>query len=289
MTHLLAQLVLAASTAVFPGVYPANQDVIGSPQTHQVLPDESLIEIARAYDLGYNAIVEANPDLDPFVPGTGAAVTVPTSWILPKAASPGTVVLNLSEMRLYYFAHQRRDGGDWVMTFPIGIGSEGAETPLGKFEVVAREKNPVWRVPASIQKEDPTLPKEVPAGPENPLGTHALRLSGPFILIHGTNKPFGVGRRASHGCLRLYPEDIPWLFEAVRVGTEVIIVREAVKVGVNDGRVYVEVHADEEAPADYGALARRLLADRGLLNRVSIQKLDAALQRRNGVPVEVTR
>src|SRR5208283_1681348 len=117
--------------------YPADQEVIGSPQTHLVAEDESLIEIARDYDLGYNAIVAANPTLDPFVPGTGQTVEVPTAWILPRAAAPGTLVVNLSEMRLYFFAPPRRNDPGWVLTFPIGIGDEGTETPLGKFQVVA--------------------------------------------------------------------------------------------------------------------------------------------------------
>src|SRR5208282_3447448 len=154
----LAALVLAATTGGFPGVYPADVEVIGSAQTHQVVEDESLIEIARDYDLGYNAIAEANPDLDPFIPGTGAVVLVPTSWILPREATPGTVVVNLSEMRLYFFAPRDRHGESWVLTLPIGIGVEGAATPLGRFQVIARERDPVWRVPTSIRKEEPELP-----------------------------------------------------------------------------------------------------------------------------------
>ncbi|MGO9828692.1 MAG: L,D-transpeptidase family protein [Myxococcaceae bacterium] len=285
----LAALVLAAGTGGFPGVYPADEEVIGAAQTHQVVADESLIEIARDYDLGYNAIAEANPSLDPFVPGTGTVVSVPTSWIVPRTGAPGTVVVNLSEMRLYFFAPPDRHGESWVLTLPIGIGSEGAETPLGRFQVIARERNPVWRVPPSILKEEPELPPVVPAGPDNPLGTHALRLSGPFILIHGTNKPFGVGRRVSHGCIRLYPEDIPWLYQVVPVGTEVLIEREPVKVGLQNGRVYVEVHSDEDAHADNATLARRLLADRDLLKRVSASKLREALKQQSGMPVDVTR
>jgi L,D-transpeptidase ErfK/SrfK len=286
---LLAAILLAATNGLFPGVHSAREEVIGSPGTHQVGEDESLIEIARDQDLGYNAIVEANPDLDPFVPGTGAAVALPTSWILPRGASPGAVVVNLSEMRLYYFSPPRPEDGGWVVTFPIGIGSEGAETPLGTFQVVARQRNPVWRVPVSIRKEDPELPAEVPPGPDNPLGTHALRLSAPFILMHGTDKPWAVGRRASHGCLRLYPEDIPWLYQLVHVGTEVIIVREPVKVGVRDERIYIEVHTDPDAPGDNLVRARKLLTDRGLRERVSSARLEEAVQRRSGMPVDVTR
>ncbi len=284
---LLAVLLLAA-TGPAP-VYPGDEELIGFAQTHHVAADESLIEIARDYDLGFNAIAEANPTLDPFVPGPGATVAVPTAWVLPRAAAAGTVVVNLSEMRLYYFSQARKDGGNWVVTFPIGVGSEGTETPLGHFQVVARERNPVWRVPASIRKEKPELPAQVPPGPDNPLGTHALHLSGPFILIHGTDKPYGVGRRASHGCLRLYPEDIPQLYRLVHVGTEVTIVREPVKVALYNGRVYVEVHADEDFHADTTSLARRLLAERALMERVDVVKLETAVQHPTGTPVDITR
>jgi L,D-transpeptidase ErfK/SrfK len=284
---LLAVLLLAA-TGPAP-VYPGDEELIGFAQTHLVAADESLIEIARDYDLGFNAIAEANPTLDPFVPGTGATVALPTAWILPRAAAPGTVVVNLSEMRLYYFSRSRQEGGNWVVTFPIGIGSEGTETPLGRFQVVARERNPVWRVPVSIRKEKPELPAEVPPGPDNPLGTHALHLSGPFILIHGTDKPYGVGRRASHGCLRLYPEDIPQLYRLVHVGTEVTIVREPVKVALHNGHVYMEVHADEDFHQNTASVARRLLADRALLDRVDGAKLEAAVQHATGTPVDITR
>jgi len=284
---LFALLLLAATGPA--AVYPGDEELIGVPGTHQVAPDESLIEIARDYDLGFNAIAEANPTLDEFVPGTGATVALPTAWILPRTAAPGTVVVNLSEMRLYYFSRSRPEGGNWVVTFPIGIGSEGTETPLGRFQVIAREHNPVWRVPASIRKEKPELPAQVPSGPDNPLGTHALHLSGPLILIHGTDKPFGVGRRASHGCLRLYPEDIPQLYRLVHVGTEVIIVREPVKVALHNDRVYVEVHLDEHVQADTAALARGLLAGRGLLDRVDGAKLEAAVQHPTGTPVDVSR
>lgn len=286
---ILAAVLLAATSGGFRGAYPVTEQVLGFVKTHVVGEDESLIEIARDYDLGYNAIVAANPSLDPFVPGTGAVVTVPTSWIVPAASAPGTVVINLSEMRLYYTAPSDPPGLSWVVTFPIGIGDEGTETPLGGFTVVAREANPVWYVPPSIRREDPELPPSVPPGPDNPLGTHALRLSARNVLIHGTNRPFAVGRKASHGCLRLYPEDIPWVYRLVHVDTPVRIVREPVKVGVREQRIYVEVHDDEEAKVDLPATAQRLLAKRRLLGRVDPDALAAALRARSGVPTDVTR
>jgi len=285
---LLAPLFLLAATGPA-AVYPGDEELVGYTRTHQVAADESLIEIARDYDVGFNAIAAANPTLDPFVPPPGATLDVPTAWILPRAATPGTVVVNLSEMRLYYFSQRRPEGGDWVVSFPIGVGVDGAETPVGRFQVVSREVNPVWRVPTSIRKENPDLPAQVPPGPENPLGSHALRLSQGSILIHGTNRPYGVGRRVSHGCLRLYPEDIPQLYQLVHVGTEVLIVREPVKVALHDGRVWVEVHADEDFQGDMAALARQLLASRQLLGRADSAKLDAAVRSANGIPVDVSR
>ena len=248
-----------------------------------VATGESLIEMARQYDLGWNEIEEANPGLDAFVPTPGATVTIPTAWILPRAARPGTLLVNLSEMRLYQFP---RTGPP--MTFPVGVGSEGWTTPVGTFTVIQKQVNPPWYPPASIRKEEPDLPAMVPPGPDNPLGTHALRLSRGSILIHGTDTPFAVGRKASHGCLRLYPEDIPILYERVPVGTRVTIVREPVKVGVRAGRVYVEVHVDDDAKIDNLAEAKRLLRKRGLLGSIDAQKLGAAVRESRGVPVDVS-
>jgi L,D-transpeptidase ErfK/SrfK len=211
--------------------------------------------------------------------------TIPTSWIVPRAGAPGRVVVNLSEMRLFQFP---RTPGP-VMTFPVGIGSEGWATPVGTFKVIQKQVNPAWYPPASIRREEPDLPAVVPPGPDNPLGTHALRLDRGSILIHGTDTPFAVGRRASHGCLRLYPEDIPVLYDQVPVGAEVRIVREPVKVGVRAGRVFVEVHPDEDAKVDLAAEARRLLGKRGLLGSVDAGKLEEALKDLRGLPVDVTQ
>jgi len=270
------------------GAYPGGDEVLGAVQRHPVREGESLIEIARDYDVGFNAISAANPGLDPFVPGTGAQVEVPTAFLVPQAAACGRVVVNLSEMRLYYtFALGR--GGPWgVVTVPVGIGEEGSATPTGTYRVVEKETRPPWHVPASIRSERPELPPVVPPGPDNPLGTRALRLSSRSLLIHGTNKPWGVGRRVSHGCIRLYPEDITRLYRLVPVGTAVAVVREPVKVGLDRDRVYVEVHADRDPEPDYRALAQDLLAGRGALGRVDLGKLEAAIRERSGMPVDIT-
>ncbi len=166
------------------------QKIVGAVSTCTVQEGESLIEIARKFDLGYNAIIEANPGLDPFVPGDGVTVTMPSHWILPSVVSRTGIVINLSEFRLYYFFGQA--DSRFVQTFPVGVGSEGHETPLGVFKIVEKTANPAWYVPKSIQLENPSLPKVVPPGPDNPLGTHALRLSNRSVLLHGTNRPFAV-------------------------------------------------------------------------------------------------
>jgi L,D-transpeptidase ErfK/SrfK len=261
----------------------AGVEVFGAACLRVVQPGESLIEMAREYDLGFSEIEAANPGLDAFVPTPGAGVVIPTEWILPKAVSRGGIVVNLSEMRLYAFPPKGPP-----LTFPVGIGTEGWLTPVGDFKVIQKQVNPTWYPPASIRREEPDLPASVPPGPENPLGTHALRLSKGSILIHGTDKPFGVGRKASHGCLRLYPEDIPVLYEAMPVGTRVTIVREPVKVGVRAGRVYVEVHGDEDSKVDPLVEARRLLKKRALTESADPDRLATAVKERRGYPVDVT-
>jgi len=285
---LPATIACLAAYGPFPGAYPGDAEVIGAVETHEVRQGESLIEIARAHDLGFNAIAAANPELDPYVPGTGARVEVPTAFIVPRTAAPGTIVVNLSEMRLYYSFLGHGGVTRTLVTAPVGIGDEGASTPVGIYRVVEKEAKPAWHVPASIRREEPDLPEVVPAGPANPLGTHALRLSSRSILIHGTNKPWGVGRRVSHGCIRMYPEDIVWLYRLVPIGTEVVVERAPVKVGLEGERVYVEVHADDDLKADYFALAQDLLLDRAALGRVDPMKLDAAIRERRGIPVDVT-
>jgi len=268
--------------------YAGDDEVIGSIQFHRVRSRESLIEIARDYDIGFNEIAAANPRLDAFAPPKGAKVVIPTAFILPSVIAPGIIVVNLSEMRLYYKI--TADGeGRALFTAPIGTAIEGRSTPLGTFSVTQKQLNPHWYPPRSVRKERPELPPSVPPGPDNPLGTHAMRLSSPRIMIHGTNRPFGVGRRVSHGCIRLYPEDIVRLYGLVPVGTKVMVVREPVKVGLSDKRVYVQVHADPDVKFDYASLARRLLGERGLADKVDPSKLETVLRKRNGIPAEVTR
>lgn len=242
---------------------PANGDeVVGSISTVAVRDGETLIDIARDHGLGYNELVDANPDLDPWLPPTGAEVTLPTQYVLPSAPRDG-IIVNVAEMRLYYYPPPAPDGGSAVvLTFPIGIGQEGSSTPLGITSIVSKAADPSWVVPASVRQEyaleGVTLPAVVPPGPDNPLGRHALRLGWTSYLIHGTNKPFGIGMRVSHGCIRMYPRDVERLFHMVPVSTPVWIIDQPNKLGRLDGELYLESHAPivsaGEPPADYLAL-----------------------------------
>jgi L,D-transpeptidase ErfK/SrfK len=273
-----------AGAETFP--YSAPDSVEGTVRTYRVRGGESLIEIARKFGLGFNEIKEANPFLDPFVPGNGATVVVPTLWILPDVKLSEGIVINLSELRLYYFYRQK--GERFVETFPIGIGREGKDTPLGKYKVIEKIVNPAWHVPRSIREEKPELPAVVPPGPDNPLGSHAMRLSEPTILLHGTNKPWGIGRTVSHGCIRLYPEDIPRLFTLVPYGERVTIFRQPIKIGMRDNKVYMEVHDDPRAEPTFEE-AIDLLRTRGVIARTDIRKMYLALEKRSGVPTDITK
>jgi L,D-transpeptidase ErfK/SrfK len=281
----VAMILPAALAAVYS--YGEGNTVIAWAQTYIVKDAESLIEIARKFDVGYHEIVDANPGLDPFVPGEGVSLQIPTSWILPDVTRYEGIVINLSELRLFYFV--KSAGSKRVMTFPIGIGKEGFNTPLGRFSIIEKTVNPVWHVPESIQREKPELPKVVPAGLDNPLGSHAMRLSVGDILIHGTNKPWGVGRKFSHGCIRLYPEDIPMLFRLVPKGTKVTIVRQPVKIGERGGKVFLEVSNDTDAKnLNYFDSAILLLRKKNLLKDISREKLYEALRKKRGIPVDIS-
>lgn len=211
--------------------------------------EDTLLDIARRFDIGYSEIVDANPDLDPWLPGTGKRVLVPNRFILPDVPHKG-IVINLAEMRLYYYPKKGKGQRQQVITHPIGVGREGWTTPLGKTRIIQKKKDPTWTPPASIlaehlEKGDP-LPKVVPAGPDNPLGAYAMRLGMPGYLLHGTNRPFGVGMRVSHGCIRLFPEDIEHLFGIVAVNTPVEIVYQPYKAALDNGILYLEAHPVQE-------------------------------------------
>jgi len=230
-----------------------DQSVVGEPQVVFARAEDTLSDLAREYGLGYDEIVAANPGIDPWLPGEGTAVVLPTQYVLPNVAHSG-LILNIATKRLFYFPEA--DGPRYVLTYPIGIGRVGWETPVGETTVVSKARDPHWWVPASVRQEHAEegnpLPSVVPPGPDNPLGTRVLKLDMPGYLIHGTNQPYGVGMRVSHGCVRLYPENIEFLFELVDVGEVVTIINEPFQFGHRDGKLFFEAHApleDDESPA----------------------------------------
>jgi L,D-transpeptidase ErfK/SrfK len=287
---LLASMALLISDPIsassFLAKYQQEGVVIGRQRYYVVKTDESLPEIARQYDLGFGAITAANPGVDPFIPDPGRRIVLPTEWILPDAPIRKGIVINIAEMRLFVYY---RDRSPIVMTFPIGIGDEGKETPVGAFTVIEKISNPAWHVPESIRKERPDLPAVVPPGPENPMGSHALRLSNPTVLIHGTNRPWGIGARVSHGCIRLYQEDIARLFEMIQRGTPVTIVNQPVKAAAIGDRVYLQVQDYEEGGRDLYDDALKVLEAKNLTNRIDLMKIRKASQERTGLLVDISR
>ncbi len=285
---------LRAETYVLP---PADVDLIGRTQTIPAAHEDTLLDIARRYHLGHDEMILANPGVDRWLPGEGTPVTLPTRYILPNAARNG-LVLNVPEMRLYYFPPAATGGQREVQTYPVSVGRMDWSTPLGTAKVATKQKDPVWRPPASIRAEaaakGETLPEIVPAGPENPLGQYALRLSIPGYLIHGTDKPWGIGMRVTHGCLRLYPEDIATLFGEVPVGTPVQIVNQPVKTGWWLDTLYIEVHPPlEEDVAGREHLMqtameaiRAAVADRPV--KLSGRLINQAVNEHRGYPVPVS-
>lgn len=248
----------AASGAEF--VLTDDQDIIGAPRVIQARHEDTFVSLARTHNVGFDALRRANPGVDAWLPGEGTEIVVPTQFVLPKAERRG-IVINLPELRLYYFPD---DGGRRVITYPISIGRMDWGTPLGRTTVVARTENPSWYPPQSIRDEhaarnDP-LPPVVPPGPDNPLGKHALRLGIPGYLIHGTNKPSGVGMRVTHGCIRMFPEDIEALFEMASPGMSVRIVNQPLKLGWGEDGLYLEAHLplDEDRDAEDWSAATEL-------------------------------
>lgn len=224
---------------------PEGNDVVGAVTIVTARADDTLIDIARRHGLGYEDIVRANPDVDTWLPGEGTEVLLPTRYVLPPGERRG-LILNLAEYRLYYFPEPRPGEAALVMTYPMSIGRMDWETPLGLTSVIAKVTNPAWYPPASVRAEhaadgDP-LPNVVPPGPQNPLGKHAMRLGLPGYLIHGTNRPAGVGMRVTHGCIRLFPEDIGYLFDHIAIDTPVRIINEPIKLGWDGDQLVVEVH-----------------------------------------------
>lgn len=239
-------------------------DVIGVVQVVTADKDDTLTDIARRFNVGYDEILRANPKVDPWLPGAGREIVVPSQFILPNAPRTG-VVINIAAMRIFYFPPLKKGERPRVFTHPIGIGKVGWRTPEGVTKIVRRQKDPTWRVPVSVRQEHHENGEELDAvigpGPDNPLGKYAFYLQWPSYLIHGTNKPAGVGLRSSHGCIRLYPEDIEQFFAMVPVGTEVRVVNQPFVFGWHDGQLYMQpFDVLEDDTREWGKAPRKLLS-----------------------------
>lgn len=242
----------------------ATTEIVGYVQRAVVGTDDTLPDIARRFDVGYEEILLANPGVDPWLPGVGREVVVPTQFVLPAAPHEG-VVVNVAAMRIFYYPPHKQGEPQVVYTHPIGIGRVGWKTPEGTTKIVSRTKDPVWVVPKSVRDEHAEdgekLPARVPAGPDNPLGQYMFRLGWPSYLIHGTNKPYGVGMRSSHGCMRLYPEDIAVFYDLIPIGTKVTVVNQPYLFGTRDATLYVQAYAVmEDDSRDWSSDRNRLMA-----------------------------
>jgi L,D-transpeptidase ErfK/SrfK len=257
--------------------------VIGSERNHIIQPKETLLDIARNFGLGFWELKSLYRELDSWVPPKGLKLNIPTTWVLPKTRHEG-IVINVPEMRLYLFIKSIR----MVKTYPVGIGVSDGRTPFGTFHVTGKVENPTWYIPPNLRKKHRRV--SVPPGPENPLGTHWISLSLNRYGIHGTDFPWGVGRLVSHGCIRLYPEDIENLYPFVRIGMPVEIIYEPIKFGFRHNRISVEVHEDiYRVIPDLIRYGFTRLKEEGLEKRVNIKKFTIALAQRTGIPVDIMR
>jgi L,D-transpeptidase ErfK/SrfK len=261
---------------------PETKTVIGMIRKHVIQKEETLLDVARDYGLGFNEIEDLYPRMDAWIPPVGTELTIPTQWILPEIRQEG-IIINVAELRLYYFTKKNH----MVKTFPIGIGRQGWHTPLGEFTIASKRKNPVWYIPKSLQEKYQA--KIMPAGPDNPLGDYFMGLSDKDIGIHGTNFPWAVGRLVTHGCIRLYPEDIGPLFGILPMGTPVKIIYKPIKFGACLGKIYVEVHRDiYRKMGDFVSYGRQELKKMGLDGKVDMLKFREALNRKDGMPTDIT-
>ncbi|MBA2483977.1 MAG: L,D-transpeptidase family protein [Nitrosomonas sp.] len=223
----------------------AREDVVGKLQVITANKADTLSDIARRFNLGYEEIVSANPGIDPWMPGEGTKIVVPTQFVLPDAPRTG-IVVNLAAMRLFYFPKTKAGEPQRVVTHPLGIGRVNWRTPEGLTRIVSKKENPTWTPTPSIRKEyakngDP-LPAVVPPGPDNPMGTHVMKFAWTNYAIHGTDKPPSIGLRGSFGCLRMYPEDIKRIYNDVPVGTAVRVVNQPRLFGWRGRELYLQAY-----------------------------------------------
>jgi L,D-transpeptidase ErfK/SrfK len=279
-----------------------NQDVVGVVQIINAGKEDTLTDIARRFNVGYEEIVRANPKIDPWLPGEGTPIVIPSQFILPDAPRTG-LVINIPAMRIFYYPTPKKGERQVVYTHPIGIGKVGWRTPEGVTKILRRQKDPTWRVPVSVRKEHHENGEElepvIGPGPDNPLGKYAFYLEWPSYLIHGTNKPAGVGLRSSHGCIRLYPEDIEQFFNTVPIGTQVRVVNQPFVFGWSDSQLYMQPYDVLEDDSRDWSHAQKKLLTKSLAARLQQQlkqhheqvdwNLVSSLARTpRGVPVAIT-
>lgn len=290
---ILSSLALRVGAEALPMPAP-DSDLVGNPDTVLSRAGDTLLDIARERGYGYEEVKRANPKVDPWLPGEATAVVLPGQRILPDAPRQG-IVVNLAEMRLYYFPKPAGGEPPSLLTYPIGIGKEGWQAPTLAARISAKTRDPAWRVPESIRREhaqrgDP-LPAYIPPGDNNPLGDYALRIADTDYLIHGSNRKYGIGMRVSHGCIRMEADAIAELFQRVPVGTPVRIVDQPYKVGIENGRLYLEAHpplAERRAATGKTAMVAALIqATEAWYYQVDWEKAFQVVEAARGVPVAI--
>lgn len=292
-----ALFILGLVLAFTPSLSSAENLSLGKVEDYTATKDDTLVKIARQFNVGFVELRAANPQVDPWLPGGGTKLTIPTWDIIPAGPRDG-VLINLPEMRVYVFLKDK----EHPLSFPIAIGREGLETPLGTTTIVRKQKDPIWRPTPRMRSEDPKLPAEVGPGPENPMGTHALYLGWAGYAMHGTNKPYAIGRRASSGCIRMYPEDIIKMFEMIPVGTKITTVNEPLKLAWIDNVLYLQAHPDIEQAIqmeETGQVTLAKLTEHDLQlvlkaagpykDRLQWAAIRNAIRERTGVPIMIAR
>jgi len=258
--------------------------MIGTARHHRIGPKETLLDIARHYNLGYNEIVDMYPEYDPWLPPVGRVLILPTTRLLPDADRKG-IVINIPEMRLYYFSGKEKNAH--VVSHPIGIGDVDFQTEPGRYIVGSKAIDPTWYIPPSLRSKYSVT--SIPPGPDNPLGKYWLGLKGTNYGIHGSDIPWSIGRKVTHGCIRMYPEDIADFYPLVQPGTPVRIVYEPVKIAQIGEEVYIEVHSDIYAKIpDLADHARQMLIERDIWFEVDRQRFATAVRESRGIPVNIT-
>lgn len=300
--HVLMLLLLCGVGPGWGATYPLPTDgsnIVGQIRVVTADSRNTLLDIARHYGLGYEEITVANPGVSIWLPGEATRIVVPTVFILPPQPWQGLVV-NIPQRRLYYFPKPEANEPARVITFPIGIARPGWPTPLGQTTITSKYRDPSWTVPDSILEEhrtqgEPDFPAFFPPGPDNPLGMVAFRTGFHEILLHGTNRPWGVGMRVSHGCIRLYPENAEDLFLQVAPGTPLRFINQPVSAGSKDGVLYLSVAEPVEDYSDDGGILFQQAID-GLLPyeklknapKMDLDRLQLAVEARQFVPVPVS-